>query len=106
MDTIPDEFISRGSSNVPYIVKDPNAVLDYSIDWSQWLADAGADAINTSNWTVPAGITKDSQTNTSTQSKVWLSGGSAGQTYRVVNRITTTGGRTADRSFDVVVQEQ
>ena len=38
-------------------LKDPEAVLDYTVDWGIWL---DTDTISTSNWTVPAGITKDS----------------------------------------------
>ncbi len=60
--------------------KDPDAVLDYSIDWTTWLA---GDTLATSVWTVPAGITKDSETNTTSKSTVWLSGGTAGEVYEV-----------------------
>ena len=83
--------------------KDPNAVLDYSVDWSRWL---DGDTIATSVWTVPAGLTKVSDTNTTTKTTVWLSGGTADQSYTVTNRITTTGGRTEDRSFIVKVEER
>jgi hypothetical protein len=101
-----DEFIKRGSSNVPFIVKDPDAILDYTVDWSAWLTDSGADTIQTSTWVVAAGITQASVSNTTTAATIWLSGGTASTTYRITNRIATVGGRTADRSFDVVVQAQ
>jgi len=83
--------------------KDPNAVLDYSVDWSRWL---DGDTIATSVWTVPAGLTKVSDANTTTKTTAWLSGGTADQSYTVTNRITTTGGRTEDRSFIVKVEER
>ena len=83
--------------------KDPNAVLDYSIDWAKWLA---GDEIATSDWTVPAGLTKVSDTKTTTKTTAWLSGGAAAQSYTVTNRITTTGGRTEDRSFTLKVEER
>jgi hypothetical protein len=83
--------------------KDPNAVLDYMIDWARWLA---GDEIASSDWTVPAGVTKVAATHTATNATVWLSGGTAGQAYTVTNRITTTGGRTEDRSFIVKVEER
>ncbi len=83
--------------------KDPNAVLDYSVDWSRWL---DGDTIATSAWTVPAGLTKVSDANTTTKTTAWLSGGTADQSYTVTNRITTTGGRTEDRSFIVKVEER
>ena len=83
--------------------KDPNAVLDYTIDWSTWLDD---DTISTSAWTVASGLTKDSDSNTTTATTVWLSGGTAGTQYTAVNRIVTVGGRTEDRTLTIVVQER
>lgn len=83
--------------------KDPDGVLDYQIDWSDWL---GTDTIVTSTWTVGTGITKDSDTNTTTTATIWLSGGTAGTMYTLVNRITTTDGRTDDRSIYVTVKEK
>jgi hypothetical protein len=83
--------------------KDPNAVLDYSIDWSRWLA---GDEIATSEWTIPAPLAKVSDTKTTTKTTMWLSGGVAGQSYTVTNRITTIGGRTEDRSFLIKAEER
>ncbi len=81
-------------------VKDPSAVLDYSIDWADWL---GADVIATSTWSVPGGITKDSDDKSATGTTVWLSGGSNGQTYDLRNTITTDGGRTNARTMTITV---
>ena len=78
--------------------KDPNAVLDYVVDWTAYLGD---DTITTSTWIVPAGITKNSDTSTTTTAKVWLEGGTAGERYAVTNRITTAGGRTDDRTIRI-----
>lgn len=52
--------------------KDPQAVLDYNVDWSTWL---GTDTIASSVWTVEAGLTKDSDSKTTTIATVMLSGG-------------------------------
>lgn len=84
-------------------VKDPNAVLDYAVDWSRWLA---GDEIATSTWTVPAGLTKLGDSTTTTRATVWLAGGTVGQSYTVTNRITTAGGRTEERSFIIRVEER
>jgi len=84
-------------------VKDPSAVLDYTVDWSDWL---DTDTIATSEWTVPSGITKDSDTNTDTTATVWLSGGTAGENYSVTNTITTAGGRTDQRTIHIQVRER
>lgn len=83
--------------------KDPNAILDYSIDWTRWLA---GDQIATSEWIVPSGLTKMADSTTTTSATVWLSGGSAGQSHTVTNRITTAAGRTEDRSFTIRVEER
>jgi len=72
-------------------VKDSMAVKDYQIDWSDWL---GADTISTSAWSVPAGITKNSDSNTTTTTTIWLSGGTDQADYEIYNTIVTTGGRT------------
>jgi len=83
------------------LLKTPDGTLDYLIDWSGWL---GTDTIATSSFTVPSGITKDSQINTTTQALVWLSGGLTGTTYLLKNQITTVGGRTESRYFNIKVE--
>lgn len=90
---------------IEVVVKDPNGVLDYERDWSTWLA-ASSDTIQSSTWIVPAGLTKDSESNTATTASVWLSGGTVGSDYRVTNRVVTVGGRTDDRSMQVVVRDR
>jgi len=83
--------------------KDPNEVLDYVVDWTSWLG--GADTIATSAFTVPTGLTLTSSSNTSTTATVWLSDGIATQSYTVTNQVVTAGGRTVERSFQVVCQD-
>lgn len=77
-------------------VKDPDEVEFYVRDWS---ADLDGDTIATSTWTVPSGITKDSDTNTTTTATIKLSGGTLGSDYALVNRITTAAGRTLDKTL-------
>jgi hypothetical protein len=93
------------SNNNVLEVKDPNGVVDYSIDWSTYLEE-DADTIETSTWTVPAGITKDSDSETNTVTTIWLSGGTAGEIYPLLNRITTAGGRTQDQTINIRVAER
>lgn len=83
--------------------KDPDAVLDYTVNWTEWLGD---DRIDTSTWIIPAGLTKDSDSHNGLEAIVWLSGGTAGDRYEVTNRITTTGGRTDDRTVSISVSEK
>jgi len=82
--------------------KDPDAVKDYRVDLTEWLAD---DTVSSVSWTVPSGITKDSDTNTTTTATIWLSGGTAGTEYDLVCRVVTTGGRTEDFTITVPVRE-
>ena len=83
--------------------KDPQAVLDYQIDWSAWL---GVDTIASSTWTVPTGITKTLDTKTTTATTIWLSSGTAGLVYSVVNTIVTAGGRTQDQTIYISIEER
>jgi hypothetical protein len=80
--------------------KDPNELLDYQIDWLPRLVD---DTIATSAWTIPAGLTNASETFTNQTTTVWLSGGTIGETYSILNRITTAGGRTMDQTVNLTI---
>lgn len=84
--------------------KDPSAVLDYAFDWSNWLGTN--ETISTATVTVDAGLTKDSQSNTTTKVTVWLSGGTLATTYKVVCRITTNQGRTDERTIGIRVTDR
>lgn len=88
---------------MPAFTKDPNAVLDYTLDWSDWLE---TDTIAASTWVVDAGLTKASDSFTPTSTTVWLSGGTAGRVYEALNRIVTAGGRTADRVLIIRVLDE
>ena len=89
---------------IKFSPKDPNEVLDYVLDWSARIA--AEDAISTSTWTVPAGITKDSSSNDDTTSTIWLSGGTTGQTYSLLNRVVTDAGRTMDQTVKITVKDK
>lgn len=84
--------------------KDPQAILDYGVDWSDWLASG--DRLIASTWTVPAGLTKDSDGFTDTATAIWLSGGTLGQVYTLVNHITTLAGRQEDRTLEIWLTAQ
>jgi hypothetical protein len=85
-------------------IKDPQAVLDYGEDWSPWLQTG--ETISTSTWTVDPGITKGTDTKTTTTTTVWLSAGTVGTTYSATNHITTSLGRTDERTITILVQER
>lgn len=84
-------------------IKDPDAVLDYGLTWTAWLA---GDTITASEWTEPDGISVDSDTHDDTSTTVWLSGGTVGQTYELTNHVTTAAGRQDDRTISITVQER
>ena len=87
-------------------IKDPNAVLDYGFDWSDWLGNA--ETIVTSTWINPDGITVVTSSNSSEATVVWVSGGTAGKSYRLTNRIVTNNSpaRTDDRTLLIEVQDK
>lgn len=68
------------------INKDPQAILDYSVDWTSYLS---GDTIVTSAWSSSStDLTLTLDTNDGSKSVVVVSGGTAGKTYTITNRIT------------------
>jgi hypothetical protein len=80
------------------ILKDPGEVLDYAIDLTDWLALV-TDTIGSVTWTNSSGITKDSQSNTTTRAVAWFSGGTDKSLEWATARIVTAGGRTVERTI-------
>lgn len=96
-------FTLDTSSPYPWIAKNKDASLPYTLDWSAWL---GADTISAVTWTVPAGLTKASQTNTPTTASAVLSAGTAGTAYQVGCKITTAAGLVDERTIEIRVEER
>lgn len=87
-------------------VHDPQAVLDYVIDWSTYL---GADTIMSCTWDITgpdAVLIKDNDSHTDTTATIWLSGGTANRDYTVTCHIETGLGREDDRSIMIQVRQQ
>ena len=82
-------------------LKDPSAVLDYAFDWTEWLA--AAETITDHTITADTGITADSSTEDAGKVIVWLSGGTAGINYKVACLVTTSAGRTDERTIWIKV---
>lgn len=87
------------------VFKDPNEILDYGFDWGTNVLAVG-ETIVSRTVTVSAGLTKDSDSATTQIVTVWLSGGTAGQSYTVACRIVTSSSRTYERTMTVRVQER
>ena len=90
------------------LLKDPQAALDYSVDW-------GADyligeSLVASRWTVepdePGGIVIDSDRFEPTVATVVVHGGIAGRVYRLINIVTTSTARDDSRSLVLRVGER
>ena len=84
-------------------IKDPQAILDYTVNWETWL---DGDTISASSWTVPTGLTEDSDSNGDSTATVWLSSGTVGKTYEIVNHITTAGGREEDKTLVIICKQK
>lgn len=87
--------------------KDPNAVLDYTFDWTAYLTPL-ADTIASVSWIISSGLTKVSQSNTTTTATAFISGGVVGKTETLTCRITTNSvpPRVDDRSVLLKITER
>ena len=85
--------------------KDPNAILDYTFDWTEYLAPI-TDTIASVQFATSAGLTKTSQSNTTTTATAFVSGGVVGATEKLTCRIVTAGGRTDERTIDLKILER
>ena len=85
--------------------KDPHAVLDYVIDWGENYLGSG-ETISSATWKVDTGITEDSNSKTDTTTTIWLSGGTAGESYSIACKIVTSESRTDERTFTVRVENR
>jgi hypothetical protein len=99
------------------IVKDPDAILDYTFPWADWLdtdtissaaitiadSDTLALASSSDHAQIPAAGYTISGGNTVI---VWLKGGAVRDRAAVTCAITTAGGRTDERTFYVRVAEK
>lgn len=86
--------------------KDPNELLDYGSNWTKQMTK-DSDTLAGSEWIIESGtVTKSSASYDAVthKTKIWLSGGEAGETCILTNRVTTTAGRIHDRSFKLKIK--
>lgn len=84
--------------------KDPEAILDYVWDWSDWLQD---DTIQTATVTPPTGITVVGQPSIlDGVVTAFLEGGEVGKAYVVTCNIETAGNRTDERSIRLIIEQR
>lgn len=89
-----------------YLLKDPDAVLDYAVDWgAEYL---GADSLAASGWSVepvePGGVTIAGTSFDAGIATVKAGGGIAGRLYRLVNQVALISGRVDSRSVVLRVE--
>lgn len=82
--------------------KGDDETLDYGIDWSDILTDEGV-TISSSTWDVPAGLTEESNSSSSTGTSIVVSGGTVGELYTLTNIITTSGTPIFERSINIII---
>lgn len=93
------------------ILKDTEAVLTYTFDWSEWLPEGDqlitADYVITARSNDPDPLLKVSEgIQSGTKTYVELSEGQVGKTYTVTAKIETNDGLIDRRSFRVKVQDR
>lgn len=84
-------------------VKDPDANLPYEWDWSVWLSDG--ETITGTVITADPGITVGAPAEALGVVTVRISGGTAGTTYKVACRITTSGGNITEQTKKIRVRD-
>jgi hypothetical protein len=91
------------------LLKDPDAVLDYAIDWgADYLAED--DLLAQSSWSVEPdetdGVVIVASSFEDRMSTVQAGGGVAGRLYRLANSVVTQSGRIDERSILLRVEKR
>lgn len=81
--------------------KAPGDVVDIALTWSDHLGDG--ETVSSGTWVVPAGLTAGSESVASPLTIVRVSGGSAGQEYKVTCQMVKSDGERRDRTIVVEV---
>ena len=85
-------------------------VLDHSFDWNEWLdegdelSSSAVNIIPQSNSEDSSPLTLDSSSDEEGVVTCWLSSGTKGRAYDVVNIITTSGGRIKSSSISIQIE--
>ena len=100
--TAPTVIYAADGTAMPVWTKDPNDVVDYTLDWSTQLNSD--DSIVAVVYVIsPASELTVLSTNfTATQATCWLQAGVLDLTYAVTCRVTTDHGRVLEYTFQIV----
>lgn len=92
-----------------FLLKDPDAVLDYAVDWGAEYLGEG-ELLAASTWSVlpdeAGGIAVIGSAFDASTSTVKAGGGVAGRLYRLINLVTTGSGRVDERSIVIRVENR
>jgi hypothetical protein len=90
-----------------FYLKDPQAIVDYAIDWALYL---DGKAIVASAWSVaPAeagGVAVAEASFDPTRTAARAGGGLAGHVYRLANQVTLSDGSSDERSLTLRVEQR
>lgn len=80
--------------------------LDFTNDWTDFLAQSGSDTIAASGsvWAVPAGVTVSTPAISGTKTYAFFTPTVVG-IYQIDNTLTTTGGRIKKESFRIICKD-
>ena len=79
----------------PTLTKDPQAVLNYTFDWSDWLP-GGVTIASASITSTPVGLTLGTPSNDSTSITIEIRGGTAGTEHELTWTVTFSTGEIDD----------
>jgi hypothetical protein len=86
--------------------KQPSERLDYDFDFTDFLAQRGGDTISQASIVSAPGINVDTSLIVEGRYvKMFVSGGTAGQTYKATCLAETVGGRIAELEMQIRVKE-
>ncbi|MDX8383395.1 MAG: hypothetical protein R8M45_04890 [Ghiorsea sp.] len=80
--------------------KSPSSTVDFTFDWTSWLA---GDTLLSVTTTCTTGITINSTSNDTSIVTVWVSGGTQGTAEELCCEITTNAGRVEKKAMIISV---
>jgi len=90
------------------IIKDPEALLRYTIVWPPGVTDGAA--ITSAQWSVepdePGGVATSAHFIGGGETGAQFGGGIAGRVYRAICHVALSDGRSADRSLVIRVEQR
>ena len=92
-------------ATAPFAIETKRAaeIISFTLDWDDNVLTDSGQIISTSAWTIPSGITKDSDAKDNSTTTIVMSGGTDNSEYDLVNLITDNGGLKFERTLRIIV---